>query len=438
MKTIKPIIVLLFMLSCLSVSAQRWGATEQDSLHCIKNVSMYQQFFTQRNLTEAFDPWLEVYRTCPAQHSNVYIRGLQIVRHRIAQEKDSAKRQGYIDLLLELFDSRSTHFGNEGFNLSRKAMELLLYRPKEIKEAYLMMQRAVVELGVGNDHIAPFYFFEYAMQNERAGNISKEDVFDVYDIVSNYLEKILKAQPGDTQIMGTMTNLDIAFEPYATCDEIIPIYERRWEENKGDIEFLEKITRVLDHKDCNDSELFFKATEALHALKPDPKTAYLMAKMLDGKRNSQGVIEYLKDNAQLLENDRDRVRAFLLLARAYEQDRRFVEGRAAALEALRINPNEPMAHVLIGMMYVHSARQCGDDPQVGQKAAYWAAVDRFRRAREIADPTSRIWQQANQLISSYTTQFPSGDDLFFQGIAEGSVFRVGCWIQENTTVRSRP
>jgi len=311
-------------------------------------------------------------------------------------------------------------------------MDIMAYEPTKIREAYLTIKKAM-ETGVGEDYAIPFFYFEYAMVNEKAGNIDKEEVFDVYDIVSVYLENLLKVKPGDTQIMNTLANLDIAFEPYATCEDIIPIFERKWEDNKGDVVFLEKITKVLDHKDCNDSELFFKATEALHNLKPDPKSAYLMAKMLDGKREYAGVIEYLKDDAGNLDNDRDRVRAYLLLARAYMQVSKYREGREAALEALKINPNEGLAYILIGTMYASSARSCAD-AQFGERAVYWAAVDKFRRAKEV-DPNRT--QLADELISTYARLFPSGDDLFFQGIAAGSSYRVGCWIQENTTVRGR-
>ncbi|MCL2682136.1 MAG: hypothetical protein FWE63_01465 [Bacteroidales bacterium] len=434
MKTFKPIIVLIFALSCMNASAQRFGRTEQDSIECIKNLSLSQGFFNQRDFISAYEPWLEVYRICPCNHVNNFVRGSTILKTKIAQERDREKRQELIDLLLETWVTRTRCFGNEGFNLSRKAIDMVAFQPDRIKEAYELMKRAM-ELGVGSDHIAPFFYFEYAMINERAGNIDKEEVFDVYDIASAYLERILKAQPGDTQIMNALANLDIAFEPYATCDEIIPIFERKWDQNKDDIEFLQKITRVLDHKDCNDSELFFKATEALHTLKPDPKTAYLMAKMLEGKRMFREVIEYLRDNAAQLDNDRDRVRAYLLLAKAYVSEHRYREGRGAAQEALKINPNEGLAYIFIAMAYAQSAKECGDEPQVSQRAAYWAAVDKLRMAKQV-DPNRT--RQIDELITMYSRHFPSGDDLFFQGIAEGSTYRVGCWIQENTIVRKRP
>jgi len=125
---------------------------------------------------------------------------------------------------------------------------------------------------------------------------------------------------------------------------------------------------------------------------------------------------------------------FLLQAQAYSRERRFREGRAAALRALEVNPNEGKAHFLIAMMYAQSARDCGGHDPVSQRAVYWVVVDRLIRARSL----SPNLPQVNEYIATFTQHFPSGDDLFFQGIQEGSTWRVGCWIQENTIVRRRP
>jgi len=111
----KPMIVLLFALSSLSVSAQQsFGETEQDSIECIRNLSLYQESFRQRNFVDAFEPWLEVMRVCPANHVNTYIRGLTIVKTKLAGERDPEKRQELLDLLYEVYDNRIKYFGNEG------------------------------------------------------------------------------------------------------------------------------------------------------------------------------------------------------------------------------------------------------------------------------------------------------------------------------------
>jgi len=437
MKTIKPIILLVFALSSITVSAQRFGQTPEDSVACVRNVSLYTEFHRQRDFNAAFDPWYQVLRICPAFHINTFIRGRQILMHRIAQAREEPEqRERYIDLLLEVWDMRMQYFpqGQVGFLLSRKANDLRGLRPQQINEAFEMMYRAVVELGVGNDHVAPFLLFQFAVENWQRGNMGMDRVVDIYEISATYLENILRQQPGDTNIISTMANLDAAFEPLATCDVMIPLFERRWEENQGDVAFLETVTRVLDNAGCTDSELFFTATRALHALAPGPRSAFLIARMLAEQQEWRTLIAYLNEHVDELENDRHRAQANLLLAQAFTQERRFREGRAAAQRALAVDPSEGRAHFMIAMMYAHSARECGGDDPVSQRSVYWVVVDRLVRARSL----SPNLPQVNELISTFSQNFPTGEDLFFQGVTEGSTWQVGCWIQESTTVRRRP
>ena len=83
-------------------------------------------------------------------------------------------------------------------------------------------------------------------------------------------------------------------------------------------------------------------------------------------------------------------------------------------------------------MYAASADACGTD-EISKKAAYWAAVDKYYRAKSI-DPS--LEQVANERIYSYSRAFPALERLFFHDLKEGDSYTVGCWINETTTVRS--
>ncbi|MDR1950713.1 MAG: hypothetical protein LBP96_00605, partial [Bacteroidales bacterium] len=184
MKTIKSTIVLIFALGCMTASAQRFGATPQDSMDCIRNLSLYQEFFSQRNYIDAYEPWLQVLNVCPANHVNIYIRGVVIMSHKIAQERgDVAKRQEYIDMALGLWDLRAKYFGDPGRNLGYKAIDMKRYEPRKVNEVYEMLKKALeMGIGTGSREVSlAFTFFEVAMENEKAGNISKEDVLEAYD-----------------------------------------------------------------------------------------------------------------------------------------------------------------------------------------------------------------------------------------------------------------
>ena len=69
-----------------------------------------------------------------------------------------------------------------------------------------------------------------------------------------------------------------------------------------------------------------------------------------------------------------------------------------------------------------------------QKSVYWAAVDKFLKAKSV---DTSLAEDANQMISVYSALFPTTEELFFQGIAVGASYQVGGIVNETTTVRAR-
>ena len=60
----KTIILVAAILSCISVSAQdKYGLDEQK---CKENLSMYREYYKQKNYVDAFVPWMWAYKNCPS------------------------------------------------------------------------------------------------------------------------------------------------------------------------------------------------------------------------------------------------------------------------------------------------------------------------------------------------------------------------------------
>ena len=106
----------------------------------------------------------------------------------------------------------------------------------------------------------------------------------------------------------------------------------------------------------------------------------------------------------------------------------FSEARATAYEALKAKPNMGKAYILIGDLYANSGGRCGDEKVPGAYA--WAAADKYAKAAAV-DPSCA--DDANKQRSKL--RFPSKEELFKRGMNSGDSYHVGCWIQENTTVR---
>ena len=103
-----------------------------------------------------------------------------------------------------------------------------------------------------------------------------------------------------------------------------------------------------------------------------------------------------------------------------------------AREAAALNPEWGEPYLFMGDLYAMSAKDCGDN-DLTKKVAYWAAVDKYYRAKQV-DP--ELTEVANKRINTYKAYFPPLEVMFFYNINEGDDYKVECWINENTKARA--
>lgn len=75
----KKLKIVLFAVAALSTAftanaQSKWGATPDDSVACISNVSLYQEFYKQKNYTDCYEPWKQIMLHCPKYSKTVYQR----------------------------------------------------------------------------------------------------------------------------------------------------------------------------------------------------------------------------------------------------------------------------------------------------------------------------------------------------------------------------
>jgi hypothetical protein len=84
-------------------------------------------------------------------------------------------------------------------------------------------------------------------------------------------------------------------------------------------------------------------------------------------------------------------------------------------------------------MYAATAGSVYPDDTVLRKTVYYAAVDKFERARQV-DPS--VGEEAGKLISAYRSYFPSTEEIFMHpDLDKGKAITIPGWIGERTTVR---
>ena len=195
---------------------------------------------------------------------------------------------------------------------------------------------------------------------------------------------------------------------------------------------LNKIINILDKKDCDDTDLFFDATKKLHELEPTAESAKKMGRMLLAEDKHEEAKEYLKQSIELFDDDVEKADAYKILANIYSIDKEFVKAREYAYKSLELIPKDGSLYIMIGDMYASSAKQCGDN-DLTSKVAYWAAVDKYQKAKQV---DSTVADKANNRIDTYKQYFPRKETIFFHDLSEGDSYEVECWINETTTVRA--
>jgi hypothetical protein len=88
------------------------------------------------------------------------------------------------------------------------------------------------------------------------------------------------------------------------------------------------------------------------------------------------------------------------------------------------------AYIMMGSAYIKSVDQCSED-YFSKHLIYCLAVDKFQKAKEI---DGSVLKQAEKLIKLYSKYFPSKEVVFID-VIEGQQYKIGCWINEETTLR---
>ncbi len=429
----------------------KYGA---DSATCVMKLSLYREFYKQWKqsnekstaINDALKSWRWVFANCPRATENIYIDGANMMDFKIKKSKDQAVKDGFIDTLMKVYDQRVEFFPDHyktgksqvGKILGYKGVDYYKLDPsKNYKAAYEILGESIKLDGAKTKGPVYVYYFRSVVKMAQKGDIDTAAVVDAYDMISDFVdENIAKYEKAGKQkyveqYNNIKGNIENTFQPFANCTDLVRIYQKKFNETPDDVDLLKKISKLLDKKDCQESELYFKTTVALYDAEPSPESAYLIGKMLLKDQKFVEAVPYLQE-AVNQENEEYAYKAMIFLAEDLMSLKKYQESRTVAYKAIKAKPDAGKPYIIIGDCYAGSAKDCGND-ELTKKVAYWAAVDKYQRAKNI-DPESA--DVAAKRIDAYQEYFPATELLFFHNLNEGDEYKVGCWINETTTVRA--
>lgn len=422
----------------------------QDSIDCLMNNQLYRGNFRTKNYAAALPYWRKAFNACPQSSKFLVVDGATMYMQLLMEETNPDKKAAFIDTLLTIYKTRQEFYPQDQLRVSQYiGMDLYRHHPRRDDPRIRMqirnnLDRYLREEGPNAEPEEIWAYFSTLIEQFKTGEVEADEVFGSYDRVRMWIDRKIAQQPDHADLPALKAQVNSLFvaSGVADCANIIRIFKPQFEANPEDVELLKRIQTLLIKNNCIENDevaaaLFEKVTEKLIQKEPSAQASYGMAKLFLRKQDYVKAVEYLQiaiDTETVTDNKADYYYQMALIQQ--NQLSKPMEALKFARLAISARENWGDPYLLVGTIYAQGAKNIAEgesaEAQFKRRAVYWAAVDKFIKARSI---DSNCAEKANELIGIYSKQFPSSEDGFFFSIKEGDSYTVGGWINETTRAR---
>jgi len=410
----------------------------EDSVRCLVNLTLSRDGVKTGNYEDAVKYWRVAFNECPQSSQYLYIDGTKMFSYFIENEKDHARKDALIDTLMMIYDQRMKYFDQKGNILGRKAVDLLKYSNNDIEaiqQGYNYLEESVNLLKNKSTMPVVDAYIASTIALFKAGKLPDMKVIENYATISDIIDFTLAENPADSIAKKVREKIHRNFitSDAPTCESLISYFKPRYQNEKSDPAFLKKVVSYMADVNCYEDPLYIQASEALYRQEPSALAAFSLARLSVIKGNYSKAAVYYKEAIEKEQDPFNEAEYFYQLGWVtFEKLNDPQNAKKYALQSVILRPGWGEPYILIGDMYA-DGRDCFTD-DFKKNTVYWAAVDKYIQAKSI-DPS--VSEKADQRIQIYTSYFPDAETLFFNSLNDGDQYKIGCWINENTTVRAR-
>ena len=438
----------------LSLTFFLLGNVTTKAQDCETDYSLYREYighwkqakYNPNNINpQMITSWRNVYNNCPDLRQNTYLDGVTIMTYAfIRPEKNAELRDKYVDTLVMIYDKRAQYFPNGkngsqiGNIMGRKGIDIYTWAPNRYEEAYNALKQAIDLDGNNSNYAFIDTYFPLVIKMVQNGKLEESTILEEYGRLMEIVDYNIQVntEMANEKLLNnfnaTKSNLDVAVQPYANCEDLVRIYQPKFDADPENVELLTKIAETLEKRKSDDSPLYLAVAVNLHKINPSPESAYLIGKKYLAEKDYSQAATYLLQSTKS-ENKDWAHQSYIYLAQIMNMNKNYEQGRTYARKAYELDKTDGEPFIIIGQLYAASAKDCGAG-DLESKAAFWAAVDQFEKAKSV-DPS--IAAKANELINAYSHYFPTVEIIFFNGYEEGQSYTLDkCWIGETTKIRA--
>jgi len=427
---------LALLVAAPPASAQDSEPSKQEKL---MHYSLYYENYKNDNFESARSDLLWVLENAPGVpdgDDDNYRRVIRLYEGLAEQASDEETRKAHLD-------TAATHLASAVEKIDQDGLEYTPYKWERRKGRFLekyqgSLPNDVEGLETPTAHyrkafeLAPKELNAYYIQQILQSHLENNDLQQALDFANT-----VESKRGDDEEVAEMIS-SIREDIFGKNPQAkIAYLEKQVEQSPDSTQLLTELFNAYNRQGSvqKASEL----SSRLMKMEPSAETVRQIAQMhLEDGRPEDALQAYERAEEQGAEL---KAEDYFNRGTAYQKMGRLAKARQEYRKAIEMKDGFGRAYIAIGDLYARAVNKCsGSKMKRTDRAVYWAAVDKYRQAKNIDSSVSSV---ADSKIQTYRKVFPQKQAIFFKDDWEiGGTFTIdyGCysWIGETTTVRPSP
>lgn len=445
-----------FLIAVLLFAASGWN--EAKAQNCAKGdetstrtYSLYKEYFKQGNIEKALPYWREIFLKAPGLNKGAMVDGVDIMANLIYSTEDKALKEGYIDTLMMVYDKRIECYGQKGFVLTRKAIDLAKYRPTQYPKVRQLLEEAIaLDKDEAKYYALTTYFKILINLKDEPGGVTGDYIKEKYPSLIGICERNIAKGGEDAQNFAeAKAEIEYFFKEYvlpkrfaegSDWTTVLTAAQKtdslmKWMQEDPSKDNIEQLyAQVKKEPELREADIRYLLEKALLSLAPSADKANNVGAWYYGKKEFAEAVPYFRQAVDLAADAKEKARFAMALADNYRLMDQFPEAREAARIALSLDSTSGKPYYMIGVLYMSSGKLCGPGTGFDSQRVLWPAFDYLEKAKTV-DPSFE--ETIDPLLKEYKKYLPDRATIAQKGLKVGNTYFVPCWIQEEGTVRSK-
>ena len=412
---------------------------------------IYRNFLKSKEWDEAYQYWTHAIHSAPGSNGRVkyhFEDGIKIFKHFFETEKDSLNKRKWVDSINWVYNKRMECFGDEAYIQGRKAYDFYYYFKDYVSEdsIFKLFKMSVDGKKEKSDYFIINPFSKMLYDRFKAGKLDTVELKHYANILVDAIDYGSAHCKGE-ECQAWKVVMDYAPRILDNFEVIRGLYPCSYYEKKylplfhghsTSCDTINIVYRKLRWGQCdmNDeklAELVKEKKTKCYVAPPTPGPLRMAFDYYNDGKYKQAIKSFEEFVDKTTDNEKKAKYLYLISKIYYADLKNFPLARKYALLAAKYKKNWGKPYMLIGKLYASSGPICGPGRGWKSQIVTWPAIDKFKYAKQI-DPS--VAKEANKLIRSYQKFMPSKEEIFLHTKKIGQKFKVGCWINETTTVRA--